>query len=136
MVYFLSFVTVLVLISILDVFWLGLTINRIYKPGLGDLLADKPNYKAAFLFYIIYALGITHFVVHPAFVNGSDFIWGTLQGALFGLISYCVYNLPNLALIKKWSEKVSIVDIVWGTALTSLTTFLTLFFLPKIISWV
>ena len=43
---------------------------------------------------------------------------------LFGLIIYGVYDMTNMALFKKWSLILSILDIFWGGILFSLTIYL------------
>ena len=46
-------------------------------------------------------------------VHQSDF----LNGALFGLIVYGVYNAANYSLLKDWPISVALIDTLWGTAL-------------------
>ena len=38
------------------------------------------------------------------------------------MISYGTYDLTNLASIKNWPLKVSIVDIIWGTVLSAVVS--------------
>ena len=47
--------------------------------------------------------------------------WSTalLNGGLIGLISYGTYDLTNLASIRDWPLKVTIVDLIWGTVLSA-----------------
>jgi uncharacterized membrane protein len=40
-----------------------------------------------------------------------------LLSAVLGLIVYGVYDLTNYSVFSKWSFKVAIIDIVWGTFL-------------------
>jgi uncharacterized membrane protein len=49
-----------------------------------------------------------------------------LKGGLLGLVIYGVYDTTTLALLRGWDTNLAIIDILWGTTLFSLTTFLTL----------
>ena len=44
-----------------------------------------------------------------------------VKGALFGLFAYATYDLTNLATLKVWSLKISLMDMAWGTVLTAIT---------------
>jgi uncharacterized membrane protein len=43
-----------------------------------------------------------------------------IRAALFGLITYATYDLTNLATIKDWPIIVTVVDMIWGTVLSTL----------------
>jgi uncharacterized membrane protein len=82
---------------------------------LGELLATRPNWAAAVIFYLVYVLGIVAFASQPA-DNG----WQALGlGALFGLVVYATYDLTNLATIRDWPVTLVAVDLIWGTALSA-----------------
>jgi uncharacterized membrane protein len=101
----------------LDFVWLRLTSGPIYHRALGETLADQPNMAAAIAFYLIYLAGVTIFAVWPGLESGD---WRTAlwRGALFGFFAYAAYDLTNLATLKVWSLKVSMLDMAWGTILT------------------
>jgi uncharacterized membrane protein len=80
-------------------------------------MAQTPNMTAAVAFYLIYILGILFFAVRPALAAG-DWRTAALNGALCGFFAYATYNLTNLATLKVWSLKVSLIDMAWGTLLT------------------
>jgi uncharacterized membrane protein len=46
-------------------------------------------------------------------------------GALFGLIAYATYDLTNLATLKGFSLKVTMIDLAWGSFISGTTAFLT-----------
>lgn len=56
--------------------------------------------------------------IHPALDAGS---WprAWLAGALFGFVAYATYDLTNLATLKNWPLAISVVDLLWGTLVTS-----------------
>ncbi len=46
------------------------------------------------------------------------------SGALFGLVLYGVYDLTNLAVLEKWTLRVTLADIAWGCVLCGTTAVL------------
>lgn len=103
----------------LDFAWLSLATERIYRPLLGDLLAEQPKLLVAALFYLAYVVGIVALAVLPALEGGS--VGGALwRGALFGLLAYATYDLTNLSTIRGWPWQISAIDMAWGTALNAM----------------
>jgi len=101
---------------LVDMVWLSLIARGFYKKYLGALLGSRVRWAAAILFYLVYILGLIVFVIRPAIIRGEP-IEALFYGALFGLISYATYDLSNLATIREWPLVVTVVDLVWGTAL-------------------
>ena len=87
-------------------------------------MADKPNWIAAVIFYLLYIGGILFFSVLPALREHS---WQTavINGAILGLLCYATYDLTNMATIKNWPLIVVIVDIIWGIVLTGSVSVIT-----------
>lgn len=104
----------------LDFAWLKLMVSPVYQPAVGGVLADKPNMGAAVAFYAVYLVGVVVFAVRPALEEG-DWRVATLWGAAFGFFAYATYDLTNLATLKVWSLKLSLIDIAWGAFLTATT---------------
>ena len=104
----------------LDFAWLSLTVGPLYTPALGNMLADKPNMGAAVAFYLVYIAGVVIFAVMPALETG-DWRTALVRGALFGFFAYATYDLTNLATLKVWSLKISLIDMAWGSILTAAT---------------
>jgi len=120
--YLIAFVVFL----LIDAIWLSLIANDFYKKHLGFLMKDSPNFVAAGIFYLVFMVGLVYFVIMPGIDAGSI---GKilLGGVLFGLITYATYDLTNLATIKDWPLTVTIVDLLWGSFLStaiSLATYL------------
>ena len=121
-IYLITFITFITV----DLLWLGLIANKIYKKYLGFILAENPNWSAAIIFYLLYIVGLVFFVIHPALVKQS---WkeALYVGMFFGFITYATYDLTNLATLKNWPVFITIMDLVWGTVLggsVSLITYL------------
>jgi uncharacterized membrane protein len=102
----------------LDFIWLSLTVDPLYHRALGAVMAEKPFMPAAVAFYLIYVVGIVVFAVSPALESG-DWWTALIRGAAFGFFAYATYDLTNLATLKVWSLKVSLIDMAWGTFLTA-----------------
>ncbi len=120
MSYVFAYVTAALVMGGLDYLWLSNTSGPIYHRALGAVMAENPNMTAAVAFYLIYILGIMIFAVRPALASG-DWRTAAVFGALFGFFAYATYDLTNLATLKVWSLKVSLIDMAWGTLLTGLT---------------
>jgi uncharacterized membrane protein len=104
----------------LDFFWLTTASQGLYQKDLGSLLAENPNMVVAVIFYLTYIVGIQIFAVRPALASG-DWKTAALFGALFGFFAYATYDLTNMATMKVWTLRVTLLDIAWGTILTGIT---------------
>ncbi len=103
----------------IDLLWLGVVAKNLYQKNLSHLLSPMVNWPAAFLFYLIYIVGILLFAVKPALIDQS-LAKAATWGALFGFFTYATYDLTNLATLKDWPLKVVVVDVAWGTLLCTL----------------
>lgn len=121
-----------VVFGLLDFLWLGKVGRPLYAARMGDWLAAKPNMTAAILFYLLYLVGLTYFVLVPALDAGS-LGKAALSGFLFGLVAYATWNLTNLAVLKDFPSSIVPIDMAWGslaTMTTSIVTFLIVRALP------
>jgi uncharacterized membrane protein len=123
MAYFLKlYLATLATFLAIDAVWLGVVARKFYARHIGFLLAPKPNWAAAIVFYLIFILGIVVFVVQPGLK--ADSLKFTLGRAmLFGLVTYATYDLTNHATVKGWPAIVTYVDLAWGMALTTAVSF-------------
>ncbi|WP_302173750.1 DUF2177 family protein [uncultured Hydrogenophaga sp.] len=108
---------------ILDLVWLGIIAKPLYQEGIGHLMAEQPLVPVAVVFYLLYALGVVVFAVAPQLAPAAPRGWVETLGmaALFGLIAYATYDLTNLATLKAWPWKLTIVDMAWGTVVTTVS---------------
>ena len=104
----------------IDAVWLTTMTDRLYKPVLGPILAEKPDMKAAVLFYLISIAGTVFLAITPALREGA---WqrAALNGAVLGFVAYATYDLTNQATLNVWSVKLTIIDLCWGTTLTTVS---------------
>lgn len=111
--------------------WLGFIAKNFYRAQIGHLMKTDINWLAACIFYAIFLFGLTVFVIVPA-LERKSFVYALSLGALFGLVTYATYDLTNLAVAKDWPLLVTIVDLVWGTALSAAVASLTYLIAEKI----
>jgi uncharacterized membrane protein len=108
----------------IDLVWLGWLGRGIYQAEIGPLLRQPFNIPAAVAFYLLYITGLMIVVVWPAF-QAQSVSQALLKGALLGLIAYGTYDLTNLAVMKGFTTKIAIIDMIWGTVLTGTVAALT-----------
>ena len=109
----------LLVFVILDAIWLGIISRNLYSKYLGYIMTETPNWIAAIIFYLLFIVGIIVFVVFPGIEEKN--LWMSFgKAALFGLITYATYDLTNLATIKSWPIQITIIDLIWGTFLSSI----------------
>jgi uncharacterized membrane protein len=107
---------------VIDLIWLGLVARTFYRKYLGYIMTDNVNWAAAIIFYLLFILGILVFVTLPGLESGS--LQSTLiRAALFGLVTYATYDLTNLATLKDWPLTLTIVDLIWGTFLSTAVSY-------------
>ena len=102
---------------LVDGFWLTVIAKNFYAKHLGYLMAPKPNWTAAIIFYLGYVIGIVIFAITPA-LRDSSLGKALLLGAMFGVFCYATYDLTNLATVKNWPWFITIIDIIWGATVT------------------
>jgi uncharacterized membrane protein len=118
----LYFIT-LVVFFVIDMIWLGLVAKGFYRRHLGALMSPDVNWIAAMLFYLLFIIGLLVFAIRPALVAGLP-INALFYGALLGLISYATYDLTNLATLKDWPLIVTVIDLIWGTVLGGVVSYI------------
>lgn len=113
-------VTAAVFLAI-DLLWLGLVAPKLYKQHLGHLMAEKTNFLAAGVFYLLYVAALLVFVINLAIASGS--VWqALLKGAFLGLVMYATYDLTNLATLMDWPLNITLIDLLWGSFVTAATS--------------
>lgn len=113
-----AYISGLVTMAVLDGAWLTFATKTIYKPGIGQLMTDKPVIPAAVLFYLLYIGGLTYLVTLPAVPQGLGY--AASRGAVLGLIAYGTYDLTSQAVMRGWPVNVTVLDMIWGTILTAI----------------
>jgi uncharacterized membrane protein len=116
-----SYLLTTLVFFVVDMLWLGLIAKNIYRKYLGALLSETVNWAAALIFYLLFIAGIFIFVIYPSIEKQSPGR-AVVLGAIFGLITYATYDLTNYATLKGFPINVVIIDLIWGTFLTTLVS--------------
>ena len=123
------FLCTVVTIFILDMLWLGVVAKNIYAAQIGALLRKSgdimtPIWWAAVIVYSCIALGILVFVLPKA--NG-DYLQAVIWGALFGLVTYGIYDFTNYSILANWPWKITLIDFTWGMVLCGMSSLIAAF---------
>ncbi len=109
-----------VVFGAVDAVWLTLGSGDLYERTIGHLLADTVNPVAAGVFYVIYVLGLVHFVIRPGLSRAS--LGPSLRDAFFfGIVTYATFDLTSMAVMRDFPAVVAVVDIAWGAFICTLT---------------
>ncbi len=109
--------TLIVLIPI-DFLFLGLVAKGFFTSQVGDMLGEI-RLAPAILFYLIYVAGILVFVSGPMAATWQSTL---LYGALFGFFCYATFELTSLSLLRHWTWPVVVLDVIWGSFVTALSS--------------
>lgn len=118
MIWLAYFAVTFVVFMGIDLIWLGFVAKNIYSKYLGYLMAPQVNWLAAMVFYVIFIIGVLYFVIAPSLVD-RDFTQLVIRAMLFGFITYATYDLTNLATVRDWPITITIIDLIWGTTLST-----------------
>ncbi|MFC1634533.1 DUF2177 family protein [Planctomycetota bacterium] len=116
---------------IVDMIWLGVIAKGFYRNALEPLLAPNINWIAAIIFYLLFLVGVLIFALLPGMERRS-LVYTIKMAALFGFIAYATYDLTNLATLRDWPLMLSIVDMIWGSFLSTSTATITYLIMSRI----
>lgn len=110
----------------LDALWIGVLMKDFYSSEFGEIARREngslaPRWPAAVAVYLLIPLGIVLFVrpaIGPAAALPRSMAWG----AAYGLIGYGIYDLTNRATLTRWSLRVTVIDMLWGTVICALSS--------------
>ncbi len=117
----LTYIIALIIFLVIDFFWLRFIAKKLYDNMIGFILKENFNLTAALVFYIFYIAALVFFVIEPA----ARWQSALFPGLFFGLVTYGTYDMTNLATLKNWPVKLTVIDIVWGSFLCGITSLLT-----------
>lgn len=103
---------------VLDALWLTFAGPKLYRPIIGELLADDVRLAPAIAFYFLYVTGVVVLAVRPAMKSGQwvEALW---LGLALGVVAYACYDLTNQATLKVWSIRITLIDLTWGAFLSA-----------------
>ncbi len=107
----------LLVVGVLDALWLGVLARDFYRRELGDLMASSVRLLPAVVFYVGYPAGVVALALSPL----PDSLGSAVaKSALLGLVVYGVYDMTNMATLRRWSWQLAATDMAWGTLVTAL----------------
>jgi uncharacterized membrane protein len=119
------YMIILVVSIIVDMFWHAVIAPKLFRGQIGHLMAKKTKIYAAVLFYLVNAAAILVFVLIPS-LEKQSVVHAVWHGGFLGFSMYATYNFTNLALLRDWPIKLTLLDLAWGTfsaAATSLISY-------------
>ena len=110
-----SFVVIMILYLVIDLPVIGYLNSKMYVDNFKQITNGKTTFKLipAIVAYLILSLSVYYFIIKKS----SNI---TTDSLMLGFVIYGIYNATNLATLKNYSVKVSIVDTLWGSFLTFL----------------
>jgi uncharacterized membrane protein len=111
-----------IFVLVVDLIWVGKIMYNNWNTNIQNIQGSvmKPNGTMAVLSYICLIIGLLYFVQSDLSINETNYVTKSLvNGAIFGLVVYGVYDFTNLALFKNWNLSLAISDILWGMFICS-----------------
>jgi uncharacterized membrane protein len=111
---------------VLDGLWLGVVMKTFYRDGLAPVARLAPDgslapvWAAALPVYFLLVAGNAVFVLPRAGTSGWPVV--AAWGALFGFLTYGVYDLTNLSTLRAYPLSLAIVDMAWGAVATAIVS--------------
>ena len=130
------FLATITSVFILDMIWLGVIAKNIYAENIGILLrksgdAMNPIWWAAVVVYLCITLGVLFFVLPKAH---GDYFLALACGALFGAVTYGIYDFTNYSILANWPWKITLIDFTWGIVLCGLSSLFAAFIQNRFLS--
>ncbi len=134
MKYFLyTWMVTLGIMLIIDYVWLTSMFEVFYKQYLGNLFTTSLRYAPAILFYVMYTGGLTYLIIFPSLSVSTSLYEVASKSAIIGCMAYGAYDLTNQATLLEWPVIVTIIDMIWGTFVTSVSASLSYLILKRIL---
>ena len=113
----LPIVVLSIVVLVLDMIYISCVktlFNKLIKGIQGSDI--KLNLEATFLDYILIIFSMYYFIIQK---NAS-----IEEAMILGLCIYGIYELTNMAVFKRWTWQVVMIDSIWGAVLYGTSTFL------------
>ena len=99
---------------VLDGIWLGLVAKGLYQREMGSLMADPVRVAPIVAFYLLFPVALVYLTLFNA---PSGWLEAIVRGAVLGLAAYGAYDLTNLAIVRDWPVRISMIDWAWGAVI-------------------
>ena len=94
-------------------------------------MGEKVNYLGAIAFYLVFITGLIVLAIMPG-LKESDLKRTIINAAVLGFVSYATYDLTNFATLKDWPLRMVLIDISWGTIISTLTSIISFYISSQI----
>lgn len=116
-----TFIISLITFVLLDIIWLGVISKNLYSSEIGHLMSERLNYLAVIAFYLVFITGLVILAIMPG-LKETELKRTIINAAVLGFVSYATYDLTNYATLKDWPLRVVLIDISWGTFISTITS--------------
>ncbi len=96
---------------VLDGIWLGLVAKGMYQREMGSLMADPVRLVPIVAFYLLFPIALVYLTLFSAPSGWGEAI---VRGAVLGFAAYGAYDLTNMAVVRDWPIRLSLIDWAWG----------------------
>lgn len=128
--YFKSLLVSLIVLIFIETVWMIMVENNFYSNFIGHLMSNDINWLSEIFLSILFTVALVYFVVDPA-VRDDDIQKLLISAVLFGLIAYGTYDLTNFSMLREWPLSITVIDMLWGTCMTVLTSLISYFILKR-----
>lgn len=119
----------IITLLVLDFIWL--TLNKSRYARMVHLVQNKTmqiKLIGALLAYTLMILALVYFIIPLAKQSkGTNLEKALKYGALFGLITYGIYNATNYAIFENYDISTALIDTCWGTFVYFIATYVALY---------
>ena len=103
---------------VLDALMLRFHMAPLFQRYIGPMMLENIRVAPAALFYMAYVAGLLYLVSVPALKVGAPVL---IPAAVLGFMAYGTYEFTSYAIMKDWSPRMVMTDVIWGTCLTAVS---------------
>lgn len=118
------FIIATIVFLLIDLLWLGVLSKDLYKEELGHLISNEFKLVPAVIFYIAFVIGLLVLVLKPG-IKEKSLKKIIIYALIYGFATYGAYDLTNYATMKDFPLLIVVIDLIWGTSLTLVTSIIT-----------
>lgn len=123
----LQLVVTLLILFLLDAFWLNYLIAELVDWPAVYNFGNTPNWPFAEFWYCLMGTWLTLRYAYPA-IQERDAAPALIGGAGLGLVASTVYAAVNQVFFTTWTLELIVMDIIWNTFVFALTGIISCYF--------
>ena len=109
------YATTAAIFLVLDALMLRFHMAPLFQRYIGPLMLENIRVLPALGFYAAYVVGLLYLVSVPALKTGAPVV---VPAVILGLMAYGTYEFTSYAIMKDWSPRMVVTDVLWGGFLT------------------